>query len=291
MKLNFEKNKGRLDPNIKKYLTGEYTERYTGRVIKYDKRTPFEKGADKISETPKGKPTDVSGRYKEYPPQAEDPLVVGTERYGNYSQDENMVPVAEIEDQNFGQENDPEKTFVPVEEIVDQDSLDNHDFEIENSDVDTGNEEIDENGDSMVQEHVEKKDPREVLINGVPLGKIMDDEIFEEELPKIPADDIPETPLDFSKIEKTSVNRGHKTKKDLFEEEYGKKGQAHKTKRKRRSLAAKIAKKHKEKTWQEFPVENRTSGSPKRESSNISEKDLKKSFKHGKDLGDYEKTA
>jgi len=79
------------------------------------------------------------------------------------------------------------------------------------------------------------------------------------------------------------------------DEEYiwGKEGQYSKETRNSKSLAGKIAKKIKQKVWQEWPVWD-GSGKPygqKRESSTLPKKDLKKWFKHGKDNGDYTKTA
>ena len=100
--------------------------------------------------------------YKVNPSKAEDPLVVGTDKYGRYEQDRSMVSDDVLEDQEYGAEG---TNFIPIEEVADPDNA------VENFEI---QDEL--NLDEVILEEQEplvpRKKPSEVLINGVPLGDI-----------------------------------------------------------------------------------------------------------------------
>lgn len=175
--------------------------------------------------------------YEVNPPQGEDPLVVGTEKYGNYRQDDGMVPDDVLEDQKYGMK--PEE-FVPIEELPDPDSLGDLESVIIEEDGEDGEDE------EKVDENPKEFDPSEVYVNGFRLKDIMEGKVSEEELPQGSG---------ISYGEKVSVNRDRE-RRDFADEER-KEWRKHKNARAR------------------FPKQNT----------------LRHPYKHGKDLGDFEKSA
>ncbi len=178
---------GRLNPNIKKYKTGSYYKySWDKEKTSYDYRTNFEKGADILLKKGTGDPVDTSAKYKTNPSKAEDPLIVRTKKYGKFTQDENMIADDVLENQNYEQKGDPEKNFTNINQIPDEEA---HNFD----DAIDLNDEVSNENKIINNDSSNKKPIEEVLINGVPLGKIMEDK----------------TPIeDSGKGQKISVNRG-----------------------------------------------------------------------------------
>ncbi len=137
--------------------------------------------------------------YELNPPQGEDPLVVGTERYGNYRQDDDMVSDDVLEDQRYGEE---PPNFVPIEDVPDPDS--HKAFEGINTMENDENNNIIEDGRGE-----EEFDSSRVFVNGFPLSDIMEGKVPEEDLPQ-------GSGLPYG--EKMSVNR-EKVVRDFADEE------------------------------------------------------------------------
>jgi len=209
---------------LKKHLTGR--DYWSGE--KYDRRTTQEKSHEIPGDIVNIR-EDAALRIST----AEDPLVVGTHRYGRYEQDDTMVPIDLLEDQIV-----KDSDFVPVSNLESRTENPFEDFE--NEDITQSWEKkpaLEEDMNFLLGDSENGPSGNttgaESLVNGKTFEEMASGGVIQEE--NIEG-------VDTSAIQQSSLNRQSHSEREIHNRIYGKKGQQHKTGRLKRSIVSKNAK-------------------------------------------------